>query len=97
MALSITKNASAEIDYYWKKLSAGGKKIACGWLKDKFGVAWQIVPENITDLISSKDPEQSDRVVKAVMQMVKLDIGKLEQAYAQEPRKNNKRETKRKK
>jgi len=87
----------AEIDYYWKKLSAGGKKIACGWLKDKFGVAWQIVPENITDLISSKDPEQSDRVVKAVMQMVKLDIGKLEQAYAQEPRKNNKRETKRKK
>jgi predicted 3-demethylubiquinone-9 3-methyltransferase (glyoxalase superfamily) len=76
----------AEIDYYWKKLTAGGgEEVACGWLKDKFGVAWQIVPENIGDLISSKDPEKSDRVMKAVVQMVKLDIKKLKAAAAVKP------------
>jgi predicted 3-demethylubiquinone-9 3-methyltransferase (glyoxalase superfamily) len=72
----------AEIDYYWKKLSAGGKEVACGWLQDKFGVFWQIVPENIGELISSKDPARSDRVMKAVMEMVKLDIKKLKAVYA---------------
>jgi predicted 3-demethylubiquinone-9 3-methyltransferase (glyoxalase superfamily) len=77
----------AEIDYYWKKLTAGGgKEIACGWLKDKFGLAWQIVPENIADLISSKDPEKSDRVMQAVMQMVKLDIKKLKAAAGRKTR-----------
>jgi predicted 3-demethylubiquinone-9 3-methyltransferase (glyoxalase superfamily) len=73
----------AELDYYWKKLSGGGgEEIACGWLKDKFGVTWQIVPENIMELISSKHPERAERVLAAVMQMMKLDIKKLEAAYA---------------
>lgn len=72
----------AEIDYYWKKLSAGGKEIACGWLKDKFGVSWQIVPEQIDEWVSSKDQAKSDRVIQAVLQMVKLDINTLKAAYA---------------
>ena len=74
----------AQIDYYWKKLSSGGgKEVQCGWLKDKFGVAWQIVPEGLMEkMLSSKDPERVDRVMAAVMQMMKLDIKKLKAAYA---------------
>jgi predicted 3-demethylubiquinone-9 3-methyltransferase (glyoxalase superfamily) len=74
----------AEIDYYWKKLSSGGgKEVACGWLKDKFGVAWQIVPVGLMEkMLASKQPERVDRVMAAVMKMVKLDIKKLKAAYA---------------
>ncbi|HXE43006.1 MAG TPA: VOC family protein [Candidatus Baltobacteraceae bacterium] len=73
----------AELDYYWKKLTnGGGKEVACGWLKDKYGVAWQVVPENIMKLISSKNPDRGDRVMAEVMKMVKLDIKTLEKAYA---------------
>lgn len=71
-----------EIDYSWKKLSAGGKEIACGWLKDKFGVAWQIVPEQTGEWISSKDQAKSDRVIQTVLQMVKLDMKTMKAAYA---------------
>jgi predicted 3-demethylubiquinone-9 3-methyltransferase (glyoxalase superfamily) len=75
--------SQAELDYYWKKLSGdGGQEIACSWLKDKFGVAWQIIPEHLMDLLSSKHPERADRVMAAVMDMVKLDIKKMEAAYA---------------
>ena len=73
----------AELDYYWKRLtSGGGKEVACGWLTDKFGVSWQIVPENIMELISAKHPEKAERVMAAIMTMVKLDIKKLKAAYA---------------
>ncbi len=73
----------AELDYYWKKLtSGGGKEVACGWLKDKFGVAWQVVPKNISKLISSKHPQRANRVMAPVMKMMKLDIKKMEAAYA---------------
>jgi predicted 3-demethylubiquinone-9 3-methyltransferase (glyoxalase superfamily) len=73
----------AELDYYWKKLSSGGgKEVACGWLKDKFGLCWQIVPEMVLDLLSSKDQAASDRAHAAVMGMVKLDIKKLKAAHA---------------
>jgi predicted 3-demethylubiquinone-9 3-methyltransferase (glyoxalase superfamily) len=72
----------AELDYYWKKLtSGGGEEVACGWLKDKFGVAWQIVPEEIMEMLSSKDPEKVDRHMAAIMDMVKIDIKKLKAAY----------------
>jgi len=72
-----------ELDYYWKKLSGdGGQEIECGWLKDKFGVAWQIIPENLMSLLNSKHPERVQRVMAAVMSMVKLDIKKLNAAYA---------------
>jgi predicted 3-demethylubiquinone-9 3-methyltransferase (glyoxalase superfamily) len=73
----------SEIDYFWKKLtSGGGKEVACGWLKDKYGVSWQIVPQNIMKLINSKHPERADRVMSEVMNMVKLDIKTLENAAA---------------
>jgi predicted 3-demethylubiquinone-9 3-methyltransferase (glyoxalase superfamily) len=69
-----------EVDYYWRKLGAGGKDIQCGWLTDKFGVAWQITPTVLLELIASKDRRKVDRVVGAMMKMVKLDIKTLQQA-----------------
>ena len=78
----VSCKTQAEIDWYWKKLSAGGKPIQCGWLTDKFGVTWQIVPSILGDLMTSKDPEKSERVMAALLKMVKLDIKKLKQAAA---------------
>ena len=71
-----------EIDYYWEKLSAGGDERAqqCGWLKDKFGLSWQIVPEVLGKMMTDKDPRQSERVMKALLPMKKLDIKALKQA-----------------
>lgn len=71
----------AEIDKFWKKLSAGGKEGQCGWLKDKYGLSWQIVPDNIGKLIGSKDASRTQRVMQAVMTMTKLDIKTLKKAY----------------
>lgn len=67
-----------EIDYYWKKLTEGGEESMCGWLKDKFGLSWQIVPTILSKLMS--DPERAPRVVQAFLKMKKFDIKKLEQA-----------------
>jgi len=72
-----------EIDNYWEKLSDGGETMQCGWLKDKFGVTWQIVPTILTELMNDPDPEKAGRVTNAMMQMVKLDIKGLKQAYNQ--------------
>ncbi len=72
-----------EIDEYWDKLSAGGEKQQCGWLKDKFGVSWQIIPNEMPHLMGSASPAQSQKVMEAVMQMTKLDIKTLKQAYEQ--------------
>lgn len=72
-----------EIDEYWGKLSAGGEKQQCGWLKDKFGVSWQVVPNEMPHLIGSASPAQSQKMMEAVMQMTKLDIKTLKQAYDQ--------------
>jgi len=69
-----------EVDYYWDKLSAGGQVIECGWLKDKFGLAWQIVPEVFLDLLRDSDNETRDRVMGAMMKMKKLDIETIRQA-----------------
>jgi predicted 3-demethylubiquinone-9 3-methyltransferase (glyoxalase superfamily) len=74
----------AEVDRFWKKLSAGGKKVQCGWLKDRFGISWQIVPTVLGELLSDKDPARSERVMHAMLKMVKLDIKKLKQAYNQQ-------------
>jgi len=73
-----------EVDYYWEKLSAGGQVIECGWLKDKFGLAWQIVPEVFLDLLRDSDNETRDRVMTAMMKMKKLDIETLIQAVKKE-------------
>ncbi len=70
-----------EVDYYWEKLSEGGKEVQCGWLKDKYGVSWQVVPTILARLIQDKDPEKSKSVMKAMLQMIKIDIKLLKQAY----------------
>jgi predicted 3-demethylubiquinone-9 3-methyltransferase (glyoxalase superfamily) len=72
-----------EIDYYWEKLSEGGDRQAqqCGWLKDKYGVSWQIVPIVLGKMLQDKDTKKSDRVMKALLQMRKLDIMALMRAY----------------
>lgn len=70
-----------EIDYFWEKLSAGGKESRCGWLKDKYGLSWQIVPSILGELMSDKDAAKSHRVMQAMLQMVKLDIKTLKLAY----------------
>ncbi len=72
-----------EVDELWEKLSAGGRTDQCGWLNDKFGVSWQIVPTVLGKLLSDKDAGKSERVMKAMLQMKKLDIEKLELAYKQ--------------
>jgi predicted 3-demethylubiquinone-9 3-methyltransferase (glyoxalase superfamily) len=71
-----------EIDYYWERLSEGGQEGPCGWLKDRFGVSWQIVPEAMDRMLTEGTPEQIDRVVQAFMPMHKIDIAALEAAYA---------------
>ncbi|MGH7409633.1 MAG: VOC family protein [Candidatus Methylomirabilis sp.] len=72
-----------EIDELWEKLSAGGEKNKCGWLRDKYGLSWQIVPPVLIEMLNDKDAEKSQRVMKAMLQMDKIDIGTLKQAYAQ--------------
>jgi predicted 3-demethylubiquinone-9 3-methyltransferase (glyoxalase superfamily) len=82
-AFSLTVNCKdqREIDHYWAKLGEGGKDIQCGWLVDRFGLSWQVVPENIQQLLSSEHPEKANRVLQAIMGMVKLDKAALERAY----------------
>jgi predicted 3-demethylubiquinone-9 3-methyltransferase (glyoxalase superfamily) len=72
-----------EVDYYWEKLSEGGDEKAqvCGWLKDKFGISWQIIPTILPEMLTDSDAEKSQRVMKEVFKMKKLDIATLERAY----------------
>jgi predicted 3-demethylubiquinone-9 3-methyltransferase (glyoxalase superfamily) len=69
-----------EVDYFWEKLSEGGQQVECGWLKDKFGLSWQITPDVLLELLQDSDSQKSQRVMKAMMQMKKLDIKGLTQA-----------------
>ena len=82
-AISFVVNCETqdEVDHYWSKLTAGGKEIQCGWLQDKFGVSWQIVPTILGQLLSDEDPEKSKRVMQAMLKMIKLDIDQLKRAY----------------
>lgn len=70
----------AEVDDFWERLSEGGQKSQCGWLQDKFGVSWQIIPTILGDLLQDEDEEKADRVMKAMLQMQKLDIATLKAA-----------------
>ncbi|MGZ3547417.1 MAG: VOC family protein [Vulcanimicrobiaceae bacterium] len=72
-----------EVDELWEKLSEGGEKQQCGWLKDKYGVSWQIVPSILGELLNDDDDEKSNSVMRAMLQMEKLDIARLKEAYAQ--------------
>ena len=71
-----------EVDYFWGKLTAdGGEESQCGWLKDKFGLSWQVTPTVLIDMLHDKDPEKAERVMKAMLQMQKIEIPKLKAAY----------------
>jgi predicted 3-demethylubiquinone-9 3-methyltransferase (glyoxalase superfamily) len=82
-AISFVVNCQTqeEVDAYWDKLAAGGGEVQCGWLKDKFGLSWQIVPAVLSKLLSDPDPKKSQRVMKSLMTMKKLDIRALQQAF----------------
>lgn len=84
-AVSFTVNCKTqeEIDELWEKLSEGGEKGQCGWLKDKYGLSWQIVPTVLSKMMQDRDSEKTNRVMGALLQMKKLDIKRLQQAYAQ--------------
>ena len=71
-----------EVDKYWNELSEGGEEGPCGWLKDKFGLSWQIVPTALPELLSNPDKEKAQRVMAAMLEMKKIEIGELEQAAA---------------
>lgn len=83
ISLQVFCQDQAEIDYFWEKLSAGGDPNAqqCGWLKDRFGLSWQIVPAGLSEMLSSGEYEQSERVMTALLQMQKLNIAQLQLAY----------------
>ena len=72
-----------EVDYFWSKLSAGGEESRCGWLKDKFGLSWQVVPTVLIEMLTDKDTAKAKRVMHAMLQMDKIDIAVLKKAYDQ--------------
>jgi predicted 3-demethylubiquinone-9 3-methyltransferase (glyoxalase superfamily) len=84
ISFQINCETQEEVDYYWKKLSEGGDEKAqqCGWLKDKYGVSWQVVPSLLMEMLNDPDAEKSGRAMKAMLQMKKLDIAELKRAYA---------------
>lgn len=83
ISLQLFCETQGELDYYWEHLSAGGDPAAqqCGWLKDRFGVSWQIVPAALPEMMMAEDPAHSERVMAALLQMKKLDLARLQQAY----------------
>jgi predicted 3-demethylubiquinone-9 3-methyltransferase (glyoxalase superfamily) len=84
ISLFVNCETQQEVDDLWEKLSEGGRKDRCGWLQDKYGLSWQIIPSVLGKLMHDSDPAKSKRVMQAMMQMEKLDIKKLQQAYDHE-------------
>lgn len=84
ISLLVNCETQEEVDGLWEKLSDGGEKGQCGWLKDKFGLSWQIVPRILGEMLQDKDAEKSKRVMKAMLQMKKIDIAGLKRAYEQQ-------------
>lgn len=82
ISLYVNCESQEEVDDYWNKLSAGGQIQQCGWLKDKYGLSWQIIPSALPKLLSDPDREKANRVMQAMLQMKKIDVAKLEQAAA---------------
>ncbi len=83
ISLVVNCDTQEEVDYYWNRLTDGGKEVQCGWLTDKFGVSWQVVPRVLAELLQSDDPGKSSRVLEAMLKMIKLDIAELKRAYDQ--------------
>lgn len=84
ISLLVDCKSQEEVDELWEKLSAGGRKDRCGWLQDKYGLSWQIIPTELGKLMGDPDPEKSKRVMQAMLQMDKIDIKRLQQAYQQQ-------------
>ncbi len=84
----VNRETQEELDELWEKLSDGGQKEQCGWLKDKFGVSWQIVPTVLGEMLQDKDTEKSERVIKALLQMKKIEIERLRKAYEEVERRS---------
>jgi predicted 3-demethylubiquinone-9 3-methyltransferase (glyoxalase superfamily) len=82
VSFQIDCRSQGEVDGYWSKLTEGGEESQCGWLKDRFGVSWQVVPTALFELLSDRDPDRSQRVVRALLQMKKIEIADLERAAA---------------
>jgi len=85
ISLVVSCENQTEIDYFWEKLSAGGQEVECGWLKDRYGLSWQVMPDSLMEMLRSKDPEKSRRVMAAVLKMKKLDVAVLTKAYEGRP------------
>lgn len=81
ISLAVSCETQDEVDEFWEKLSEGGETGKCGWLKDKYGLSWQINPRVLGEMLQDKDPEKAKRVMEAMLQMDKIDIKKLKQAY----------------
>ena len=88
ISLFVNCETQQEVDQLWEKLSAGGRKDRCGWLQDKWGLSWQIIPTALMRLMSDPDRQKSGRVMQAMLQMDKIDIQRLEQAASQPPQKS---------
>ena len=84
ISLFVSCETQQEVDELWNKLSAGGHKDRCGWLQDKYGLSWQIIPTALGKMLQDKNPKKAQNVMKAMLQMDKIDIAKLKQAYEQE-------------
>jgi predicted 3-demethylubiquinone-9 3-methyltransferase (glyoxalase superfamily) len=84
LSLFVSCATQEEVDELWEKLSASGEEQQCGWLKDKYGLSWQIIPQVLMDLMQDKDPAKAQRVTEAMLKMVKIDIAALQRAYEQE-------------
>jgi predicted 3-demethylubiquinone-9 3-methyltransferase (glyoxalase superfamily) len=84
ISFQVNCETQTDVDYYWDKLSKGGDEKAqqCGWLKDKYGVSWQVVPRALLEMINDPDPGKSGRVMEAMLRMKKIEIGDLKRAYA---------------
>jgi predicted 3-demethylubiquinone-9 3-methyltransferase (glyoxalase superfamily) len=81
VSMIVNCQTQQEVDHYWSKLTAGGQEVQCGWLKDKFGLSWQVVPTALGEMLSDKDAAKSKRVMEAMLKMVKLDLVALKKAY----------------
>jgi predicted 3-demethylubiquinone-9 3-methyltransferase (glyoxalase superfamily) len=81
ISLFVNCETQAEVDELWEKLAAGGKKDQCGWLQDKYGLSWQVIPTVLSKMLQDKDPQKAKRVMDAMLKMTKIDIAALQQAY----------------
>ncbi len=85
VSFQVSCESQDEVDHYWTRLSEGGEEGPCGWLKDRYGVSWQIVPTRLIELVSDPDPQRSERAMQAMLAMKKIDIAAIEQAAAGGP------------